>query len=91
MVKPSTYLTSFALIRPLSHYLSQISPEHLLEIFDQLNRQGIDLFTFVKMADLLVKVYEKGGIVEKQTQGLVPTRTYEFFLQLIDSIPEERE
>jgi aldehyde:ferredoxin oxidoreductase len=82
----TTYPTSFGLIRPLSHYLSQISPEHLLEIFDQLNRQGIDLFTFVKMADLLVKVYEKGGIGEKETQGLVPTRTYEFFLQLIDLI-----
>ena len=82
----NTYPTSFMLIRPLCHYLSQISPEHLLKIFDQLNRQGMDLFTFVKMADLLIKVYEKGGIGEKETQGLVPKRTYEFFLQLIDLI-----
>jgi aldehyde:ferredoxin oxidoreductase len=82
----ATYPTSFGLIRHLSQYLSHMSPEHLLKIFDQTNRQGIDLFTFVKMADLLVKVYERGGIREKKINGLVPARTYKFFLKLIGMI-----
>ncbi len=82
----TTYPTSFGLISHLCQDLAELTPEQVLTIFDQLNRQGLDLFTFGKMADFLVGAYEEGLIGEKQTRGLVPERSYEFFLRMIDLI-----
>ncbi len=81
-----TYPTSYGITRFFCQYLAELTPEQILTIFDQLNRQGLDIFTFGKMADLLVDAYEKRLIGEEQTHGLLPERTYEFFLRMIDLI-----
>lgn len=82
----TTYPTSFGLTSHLCQYLGELTAVQILTIFDQLNRQGLDLFTFGKMVDLLVVAYEEASIGEKQTRGLVPERTYDFFLRMIDLI-----
>jgi aldehyde:ferredoxin oxidoreductase len=82
----TTYPTSFGLTSFLCRHLAEFAPEQILTIFDQVNRQGLDLLTFGKMADLLVGAYEEGLIGEKQIRGLVPERSYEFFLEMIDMI-----